>query len=289
MLSDEIRARLQRLHRTSAANFAPVGALLLAAGQRQRRVAPRTESGSSVDDNWLAMAEDVENNSGRHLRIRQPLSDSWPGAAPALAPSAHARAATALPTHAELAALRQCFPTGALFLDLETCGFAGSVVFLAGIVWQPAGALVVDQLFARNYAEERAVLETLWQAVAASHVLVTFNGKSFDWPMVRDRSIRHRLACAATRRAGIEDLVHCDLLHHARRRWKAHLPDCRLQTLERFVCNRHRRGDLSGAEVPLAYHAFVRGGHPAEIGAILHHNRLDLVTLVQIALRLMTV
>jgi uncharacterized protein YprB with RNaseH-like and TPR domain len=82
-------------------------------------------------------------------------------------------------------------------------------------------------------------------------------------------------------------LTHCDLLHHARRRWKRVLPNCKLQTLERFVCNRSRHDDLSGAEVPAAYHEFVRTGVARQVGAIVHHNALDLVTLVQIALRLL--
>ena len=171
------------------------------------------------------------------------------------------------------------------------------------------------------------MLATLWQIAAPQRVLVTFNGKSFDWPMVKDRSTLHRLVrpgqsgpqaaragkthdrpllaaevpapgqrtnpprrlndelprsdllhCAAAQC----DLVHCDLLHHARRRWRDYLPDCRLQTLERIVCRRHRRGDVSGAAVPAAYHDYVRRGELRLIEPVLHHNALDLVTLVQI-------
>jgi hypothetical protein len=80
------------------------------------------------------------------------------------------------------------------------------------------------------------------------------------------------------------ELVHCDLLHHARRRWKRLLPNCKLQTLERYVCRRSRREDLSGAQVPLAYHRYVRSGEVGPIAAILRHNALDLATLVQLSL-----
>ena len=72
-----------------------------------------------------------------------------------------------------------------------------------------------------------------------------------------------------------------------RRRWKQFLPNCKLQTLEQYVCRRHRRGDLAGSLVPAAYHDFVRTGDGGQIGAILHHNALDLATLVEIALRLL--
>ena len=138
-----------------------------------------------------------------------------------------------------------------------------------------------------------ALLESLGTIAAEQRVLATFNGKSFDWPMVCDRSIRHRLhpkpAVPLRKRIGIakETLVHCDLLHHARRRWKRVLPNCKLQTLERLVCRRVRHDDLGGAEVPMAYHQFVRTGDSTPIEKILLHNALDLVTLVEVTLRLL--
>ena len=153
------------------------------------------------------------------------------------------------------------------------------MIFLVGLVWSFEGELWLDQLLARNYAEERAMLTTLWQIAAPLGVLVTFNGKSFDWPMVKDRSTLHRLLPAAR---PVHVLLHCDLLHHSRRLWRGRLPDCRLQTLERLVCGRHRSGDIPGALVPQVYHEYVRGGDLRVIAPVLHHNALDLVTLVQI-------
>jgi uncharacterized protein YprB with RNaseH-like and TPR domain len=179
-----------------------------------------------------------------------------------------------------------------MFLDLETCGFAGAPIFLAGVVWCDDEMLIVDQLFARDYTEERSLLETLGQIAATQRVLATFNGKSFDWPMVCDRSVRHRLRARSAvplRKHGDcanDALAHCDLLHHARRRWKRVLPNCKLQTLERLVCRRTRHDDLGGAEIPTAYHHYVRTGESAPIEKILLHNALDLVTLVDVTLRL---
>ena len=82
------------------------------------------------------------------------------------------------------------------------------------------------------------------------------------------------------------DLIHCDLLHHARRRWKHELPDCKLQTLERHICRRRRLDDIPGREIPSAYHDFVRHGDAWLIRGVLHHNALDLITLLQLSLSL---
>ncbi len=162
----------------------------------------------------------------------------------------------------------------------------------------------MSQLLARNYAEEKSLLQTLWSIAADKRVLVTFNGKSFDWPMVHDRSTLHHLGqdprdssvtapdhstvAAATTPLGRQDrrpnLIHCDLLHHARRRWGKQLPDCRLQTLERHICRRERAEDIPGREIPAAYHDFVRHGDAWLMRGVLHHNALDLITLLQLAM-----
>jgi uncharacterized protein YprB with RNaseH-like and TPR domain len=79
-------------------------------------------------------------------------------------------------------------------------------------------------------------------------------------------------------------MVHCDLLHHARRRWRERLPNCKLQTLEQAICGRRRRGDIPGRAIPLAYHEFVRTGDAWQMRNVLHHNALDLVTLLQLSI-----
>ena len=231
----------------------------------------------------LALGERVENSRGEYWRMRLPVATIFPAtlAARKAIDSGH-RSEGQPAGHPELAALLASFPGEALFLDLETCGFAGSAIFLIGVVREEAGELVVELLFARNYAEEPAILESLWELAAARQVLVTYNGKSFDWPMVQDRSTRHRFGAA--RRAS---LVHCDLLHHARRRWKGSLPDCKLQTLEYCLCGRRRDADIHGERIPAAYHDFVRDGDPTQMEAILRHNAQDLLTLLEISLRIL--
>jgi uncharacterized protein YprB with RNaseH-like and TPR domain len=144
------------------------------------------------------------------------------------------------------------------------------------------GKLAVELLLARDYSEEPAVLASLWQRIDGDAVLVTFNGKCFDWPMVLDRSRRHLLFGGCRPPAP----VHIDLLHPARRRWRGQLPDCRLQTLERYVCGRWRADDIPGHRIPAAYHQFVRTGVEREMDAVMLHNALDLVTLLDLAMRL---
>ena len=92
---------------------------------------------------------------------------------------------------------------------------------------------------------------------------------------------------ALTRDDPRPELIHCDLLHHSRRRWKDKLPDCKLQTLERHICRRHRTDDIPGREIPSAYHDFVRSGDAWLIRSVLHHNALDLVTLLQLSMLLL--
>lgn len=245
-------------------------------------VLDRPERHEATRHRALPTGSEVETPLGRHFLIRRPLSALARSAADGWRVASAREAAREEGLHPEAAAFARHFPRRVLLLDLETCGLAGAPIFLAGVVWESEAGPVVEQLLARNYAEEAAILSTLWDRAARADVLVTFNGKSFDWPLVRDRTTVHRLR---PRRAG-EPAVHFDLLHHARRRWKSRLPNCRLQTLEWHVCGRLRRGDIPGAEIPAAYDRYVRGGDARAMRSILHHNALDLVTLAELALRL---
>jgi uncharacterized protein YprB with RNaseH-like and TPR domain len=173
-------------------------------------------------------------------------------------------------------------PDGVLFLDLETCGLGGSALFLAGLLRAEDGRLAVELLLARDYSEESAVLASLWQRLESAGTIATFNGKSFDWPMVMDRTRRHLLS----RNATSAPARHIDLLHLSRRRWGGQLPDCRLQTLERHICGRTRTDDVPGHMIPEAYQEYVRTGFEREMDAILLHNAIDLVTMLDLAMRL---
>ena len=240
----------------------------------------------------LHTGEPVETAHGQHLRIRLPVEHLWHNGPQLIAArqeflqSQLAAAQQAIePTVAmssEFASFVAALPDRTVALDLETCGLAGSALFLIGLCRHVDGQPTIEMLFARNYAEEAAVLATLWQTIAGQEVLLTFNGKTFDWPMVIERSVRHRLQIHAAH----DRFVHIDILHHARRRWKKSLPNCRLQTLETHVCRRRRTGDIPGHLIPAVYAEYVRTGFERDMESVLHHNALDLVTLFDLALRL---
>ena len=172
-------------------------------------------------------------------------------------------------------------PDGPLFLDIETCGLAGACIFLVGLMQYRDGQLIFEQHFARHYGEEPAILAAFAERLAAAETLITFNGKAFDMTNLRERAAFH----------GVElgrEPPHCDLLHESRRRWRKALPNCRLQTLERYLCKRRRVGDIPGADIPEAYHRFVRDSDAAQIKAILHHNLLDMLTMSQLLCAILT-
>jgi len=162
-----------------------------------------------------------------------------------------------------------------LFLDLETGGFSSSPVFLAGTMHWNGTDFVLRQYFARHYGEERTLLRALDAEVSRFDAVVTFNGKSYDAPFLRDRSHVHGVPLRLPS-------LHVDLLHPARRRWRWRLSDCRLQTLELWVCRRRRSGDVPSDEVPGLYHDFVRRGDPYRLVPVFHHNLLDVITMHEI-------
>lgn len=172
-------------------------------------------------------------------------------------------------------------PEDLLYIDLETTGFtSGTPLFLAGVLLYENGNLVVRQLLARDYSEEPHVLNHLAELIGRSQVFVSFNGKSYDLPFVRDRMIFHGIKSDLRK-------AHVDILHHARRQWSTELPNCKLQTLERAICRRFRYGDIAGVEIPDAYHHFVRSQNAIQLRDILHHNALDLITMAELMIHLL--
>ena len=284
MLSDRIRARLSELNREAlpstppSALRTPIAPEPLARDQSNRAASVR-DHGELIS----AFGREVDTALGKHMLIERPLPALWDRADEFIVESQRRLDAVQIGAgHQDWSRFARLFPQKALFLDLETCGFAGSMVFLVGVIHARDGKCVLSQLLARNYAEEQAMLHSLWQIVQGNELLLTFNGKSFDWPMVNDRSVLHRLDAAGNAQA----IDHIDLLHHARRRYRKELPNCKLQTLERYLCGRRRAGDIPGSEIPDAYHHYVRTGEMSEMKSILHHNALDLVTLLELSVRL---
>ena len=170
-------------------------------------------------------------------------------------------------------------PCRTMILDIETGGFAGTPVFLIGVVLLDRWPLAVRQMLARDYPEEEAILQGLAELAAERDTWVTFNGKTFDGPMLRDRATLHRLSLAPPR-------LHIDLLYAARRSWRGTVPNCRLTTLERCILSRERIGDVPSMDVPDLFHHFMRTGNAAPLRAVLAHNRTDLLSATELLLRL---
>ena len=166
-----------------------------------------------------------------------------------------------------------------LFLDIETCGLQPAPVFLVGLCHIGDRNLVLRQLFARDYTEERSLLAEVDRILSEHDFLVTYNGKTFDLPFLRSRAVYHRMRFEAR-------IPHLDLLWMVRRRWKEQLPDCRLKTLEWRVLRRLRAGDIDGSEIPHAYHEYVKHGQPHRLIPVFHHNLLDLVAMAELLPRL---
>ncbi len=161
------------------------------------------------------------------------------------------------------------------FLDVETAGLSNAPLFLTGFLYFDQGLLRVEQVLARTYPEEPAVLARTAEALRERPCLVTYNGRSFDIPFIADRLVYHLMPPL-----GPHD--HLDLLPPARRRFKRRFGDCKLQTLERAVCGRQRSDDIPGEQIPAAYHRFVASGDAREMVRICYHNVLDLLTMAEL-------
>ncbi len=172
-----------------------------------------------------------------------------------------------------------------LFLDTETTGLAGgsgTYAFLVGVAWWEGGGLEIEQLFMREHSEERSLLFALAERLAERRVLVTFNGKCFDWPLLETRYRMSRKIPLPTPRA------HLDFLHPARNLWRLRLGSVRLSELERHVLSWDRGADLVSDLIPRIYLDFVRGGPPERLIPIFHHNQMDLRGLAALSSRILS-
>ena len=173
--------------------------------------------------------------------------------------------------------------THPFFFDTETTGLmggTGTLAFLLGTAHAlDDGRFVVSQLHLPSPAHERPMLEWLADRLTRATVLLSFNGKSFDWPLLRARFVMNRLPPPP-------ELPHVDLLHCARRVFRHHLDELTLGSLERRVLDVHRRGDIEGAQIPPAWFDFLRTGRVATLGRVLSHNERDVRSMVDLVQRL---
>ncbi|MBA3638144.1 MAG: ribonuclease H-like domain-containing protein [Acidobacteria bacterium] len=182
-------------------------------------------------------------------------------------------------------------PPRTVFIDLETTGLsggAGTLAFLVGCGYFDLGAFQVRQFLLTSHAGERALLAAVAEFFDDADLIVTYNGKTFDVPVMETRWTFHRMAMP------LDGVPHFDMLHPARRLWKGR-PDarttgadeggCRLSTLERVLFDVQRVGDVGGFEIPGRFFGFVRSGDPRPLEPVLEHNRIDLVSLAAVTAR----
>jgi hypothetical protein len=165
---------------------------------------------------------------------------------------------------------------GCLYLDTETTGLAGGTgtyVFLVGLAAWAGRDLTITQYFLGDLDGEPAFLHAVAQAVAEAGQLVTFNGRTFDLPLLETRYLLSRAGWWGL------DLAHQDLYPVARALWQGLAADCRLQTLEGALLGLDRGDDLPGALVPQVYFRYLRTRDPGALPRVFAHNRWDLVAL----------
>ncbi len=179
-------------------------------------------------------------------------------------------------------------PRDLLFFDTETTGLAGGTgtrAFMVGAAdWHDDGergpGLRVRQLLMATMGAESAMLEAFASWLAPSTVLSSYNGRSYDAPLLKTR---YRLA---RQREPLSAMDHVDLLHPTRRRYRGSWENCRLATIERQLLRIQREDDLPGSEAPAAWLSYLRGGSARNLRRVGEHNHQDVVTLAQLFLRL---
>jgi uncharacterized protein YprB with RNaseH-like and TPR domain len=176
-----------------------------------------------------------------------------------------------------------------VFFDLETTGLnggAGTLAFLVACGWfDTDGAFVTRQHVLMGFSEEQSMLGAMASDLASAGTLVSFNGKSFDAPLLETRYLFHRLEWM------LGAVPHIDVLHPSRNFWgRDGTPrakrECSLVVLEQHVLGVRRDADVSGFEIPGRYFQFVRSGDARPLLAVLEHNRLDLLSLAGLSARL---
>ena len=291
MLSDQIRKRIAELNQRSL-KHSPLESV-----DGTDEDLPQGEAENHAQNSVYASAQDARRNLaideaegghevhtefGSFLLIDQPF-DAWiPGNGKAfLEKYVHRLQSLETPPedrHDSFHPLVDAGPNDLIYLDIETTGLSpGTPLFLIGALIYEDHTLKVRQMLARDYTEEAALLSYFADLLEKAGVVFSFNGKAYDLPYIRDRSLYLGVPFRLRQ-------PHIDLLHIARRRWRESLPNCKLLTLERYICLRTRQGDIPGWEIPDAYHRFVQTGNATQMRDILYHNALDLITMAEVML-----
>ena len=170
-----------------------------------------------------------------------------------------------------------------LIFDLETTGLAGGTgtyPFLIGFGIFEKNTIKIRQYFLPDFGREISAYLDIRNYQRETNVLLSYNGKTFDYPLLRNRFILNRIDNP------FENHAHLDLLHAARRLYKKHLPSCSLESIEKYVFSFNRWGDIEGSLIPQSYFTFLQTGELNDIQRIIDHNQQDIVSLARLLFHL---
>ncbi len=164
----------------------------------------------------------------------------------------------------------------AVFVDAETTGLAGgsgTLAFLFGLGYFTETAFRVEQCFLRDYYEEEPMLHYIAPLLERFDTVVSYNGKSFDMPLLRTRFIANRTPFP------VPEVRQLDLLHVARRFFKLRVKDCSLSSIERTVLGVERHGDVPGCDIPDLYFDYLRTRDARRLDRVFYHHQCDIISL----------
>lgn len=170
-----------------------------------------------------------------------------------------------------------------LFLDTETTGLAGAgtLAFMVGVAFFEGDAFVVRQFFLRDHGDEPAMLLLLADLLAVRPGLITFNGRTFDLPLLDNRYWMNRMEPPG---GELRSLPHIDLLMPSRRLWRSRIGSCALGHLEQQLLGlRRSQADVSGWLIPSLYYDYLRTGDGREMVRVFYHNEMDMVSMATLA------
>ena len=167
-----------------------------------------------------------------------------------------------------------------LFIDTETTGLsggAGTYVFLAGAAKYEKDGIHFAQFFLQDPSAESCQLAALEDFCANSKVVVSYNGKSFDLPRIKNRYLFHGWP------PPFQDIYHLDLLHIVRRLWKTQLPTCSLGDIEYHLLGIQRDShDIPGWQVSEKFFEYLQSGDPVPLEGVFYHNEVDVISLISL-------
>jgi len=166
-------------------------------------------------------------------------------------------------------------PEDFILFDLETMGLFTRPIILFGVAKITGNKIIINQYLLRDIKEEPAALLEFLSHISERRAFITFNGRTFDISYIEQRLAYYGMK-------GDLEKPHFDMLHFSRRAWRKRVPDCRLNTLEKYLLGIRRKNDIPGALVPDFYETYLRTKNIGPLIPIIEHNKQDLITLANI-------